>query len=273
MTIRQATTALGTFYYVAEDFYIAGVLDQGVAWERQLLEFVRHLLPLHCPCNVIDVGAHVGTHAIPYARWMRGRGRVYAFEPQPMMVALLRRNLETNGCIADVEIFEAAAGHQDGVEVSLENIIRDGPNAGVAFAYQDGTQFNYGGLQLGLGGVRVQMRTLDSFHFDNVGLLKTDAEGADALVLWGARELIRRWRPLILFERNEKSITESMRAAMPIPEEVLAFRIEDFASSLGYRPPVDMGSSQFLLRPPDGFNKLQCQVRRVTSASPWNSAG
>ena len=273
MTIRRAFTELGTFDYVAEDFYIAGVLVHGVAWERQLLEVLRHLLPPQGPCNIIDVGAHVGTHAIPYARWMRGRGHVYAFEPQPMMASLLRRNLETNGCIADADIFQVAAGHQDGLEVSLENVIRDGPNAGVAFAYQDGTNFNYGGLQLGLGGVRMQMRTLDSFYFDNVGLLKTDAEGADALVLWGARELIRRWRPLILFERNEKSITESMRAAMPIPEEVLAFRIEDFASSLGYRPPVDMGSSQFLLRPPDGFNKLQCQVRRVTSASPWNSAG
>jgi FkbM family methyltransferase len=249
MTIRRATTALGTFYYVAEDFFIAGVLDHGVAWEYSLLEVVRPLLEARGPCNVVDVGAHVGTHAVPYARWVRGRGRVYAFEPQPMMVALLRRNLETNGCVADVEIFQAAAGHRDSVDVSMENVIRDGPNAGVVFAYQDGTDFNYGGLQLGRGGVRVQMRTLDSFNFDNVGLLKTDAEGADTLVLWGARELIRCCRPLILFERNEKSITESMREVMPIPDEVLAFSIEDYASSLGYEPPVSIGSSQFLLRP------------------------
>jgi FkbM family methyltransferase len=256
MTIRRATTALGTFYHVAEDFYIAGVLDCGVAWERGVLEVVRHLLPARGPCNVVDVGAHIGTHAVPYARWVRGRGRVYAFEPQPVMVALLRRNLETNGCVADVEIFQSAAGHQDGLEVSMENVIRDGPNAGVAFAYEDGTDFNYGGLQLGPGGVRVRMRTLDSFHFDNVGLLKIDAEGAETLVLWGARELIRSWRPIILFERNEKYITDSMHEMMPIPDEVLAFRIEGYAASLGYLPPVDVGSGQFLLHPTPSIRRI-----------------
>jgi len=247
--IRRATTELGTFYHIAEDFYIASVLEYGVAWERETLEVVRHLLPVRGPCNVVDVGAHIGTHAVPYARWVRGRGRVYAFEPQPVMAALLRRNLEMNGCVADVEIFQSAAGHQDGLEVSMENVIRDGPNAGVAFAYEDGTDFNYGGLQLGLGGVRVKMRTLDSFHFDNVGLLKIDAEGSEPMILWGARELIRSWRPIILFERNEKYITESMHKMMPIPEEVLAFRIEEYASLLGYLQPVDIGSGQFLLRP------------------------
>jgi hypothetical protein len=37
MNIRQATTEMGTFSYLAEDFFIAAALDNGLAWERDVL--------------------------------------------------------------------------------------------------------------------------------------------------------------------------------------------------------------------------------------------
>src|SRR5262245_3571101 len=122
MNIRRATTEMGTFDYLAEDFFIAGVLQWDVAWEREVLRGVRSHLPAEGPCNIIDVGAHVGTHTIPYARWALGRGVVSAFEPQEVMADLLCRNVEANGCSANVEVFRIAAGHVDGVEVSMENV-------------------------------------------------------------------------------------------------------------------------------------------------------
>jgi FkbM family methyltransferase len=123
MNIRQATTEMGTFYYLAEDFFIAGALDHGFAWELGVLHGALAHLPAEGPCNVIDVGAHVGLHTIPYARRVQGRGLVYAFEPHPLMAELLCRNAEVNKCSASVEVFRFAAGHIDGVEVSLEDVI------------------------------------------------------------------------------------------------------------------------------------------------------
>jgi hypothetical protein len=102
------------------------------------------------------------------------------------MAELLCRNIEVNNCSASVKVFRFAAGHVDGVEVSLEDLINDGPNAGQAYHYEEARSFNYGGLQLGLGAQRVVMRTLDSFAFADVVPLKVDAEGAEPLVLWGA---------------------------------------------------------------------------------------
>ncbi len=249
MNIRRATTEMGTFDYLAEDFFIAGALRQGFAWELNVLRGVLAHLPAEGPCNVIDVGAHVGTHTIPYARRVQGRGIVYAFEPQEFMADLLCRNVVVNGCSASVEVFRFAAGHVNGVEVSMEDVIRDGPNAGQPYHYEETRPFNYGGLQLGLGGRKVVLRTLDSFAFADVALLKVDAEGAEPLVLWGARELIRRCRPLILFERNEKRITESMRAMVDIPREASSFRIEEYTSVIGYGEPVNVGLQEYLLRP------------------------
>jgi len=250
MNIRQATNEMGTFYYLAEDFFIAAALDHGFAWEPNVLDGIFAHLPMKGPCNVIDVGAHVGLHTIPYARWVQARGRVYAFEPHALMTDLLCRNAEVNNCSARVEVFRCAAGHVDGAEVSLDDVIHDGPNAGQPYHYEDARAFNYGGLQLGLGARKVVMRTLDSFAFADVGLLKVDVEGAEPLVLWGARELIRRCRPLILFERNGKRITESMLSMIDIPEEVKTFRVEEYASRLGYGEPLRLGDKEFLLRPP-----------------------
>jgi FkbM family methyltransferase len=249
MKIEQATTEMGAFYYVAEDEYIAGALRQGVAWESDVLRIIHQHLPAAGPCNVIDVGAHVGTHTVPYSRWVRGRGRVYAFEPQALMADLLCRNVEQNGCGASVEILRFAAGHLDGVEISMENVIRDGPNAGQPFTCEDERAFNYGGLQIGVGGQKTVMRTLDSFSFEHVALLKVDAEGSEPLVLWGARELIRRCRPLIVFELNHKHVTASMRSMVFIPEEVRHFSIEHYAAEVGYAGMKPISSDLFLLLP------------------------
>jgi hypothetical protein len=93
------------------------------------------------------------------------------------------------------------------------------------------------------------MQTLDSFAFADVALLKVEAEGAEPLVLWGARELIRRCRPLILFERNEKHITESMLSMIDIPREVRAFRIEAYTSRLGYSEPLQLGDKSTCFGP------------------------
>ena len=250
MTIRRATTEMGTFFYLAEDFYIAAEFDRGLAWELSVLQTALAHLPAEGPCNVVDVGAHVGLYTIPCAHRVRGRGRVHAFEPHAVMANLLCSNVEANKCSADVEVFRFAAGHVDGVEVSLEDAIRDGPNAGEPYRYEDARAFNYAGVQLGVGARKVVMRTLDSFAFADVALLKVDAEGAEPLVFWGARDLIRRCRPLILFERGAKHITEAMQSVVDIPGEVKAFRIEAYTSGLGYGEPVRLGDKEYLLGPP-----------------------
>jgi hypothetical protein len=117
MNIRQATTEMGTFYYLAEDFFIAAELDRGCAWELSVLRSVLAHPPAERPCNVIDVGAYVGLHTIPYAHRAQGYGLVYAFEPQALMAELLCRDAEVTKCSASVEVFRFAAGHIDGVEV------------------------------------------------------------------------------------------------------------------------------------------------------------
>jgi len=45
---------------------------------------------------IFDIGANVGAHALPMARWIGESGQVYAFEPTDWAFSRLKRNLNLN---------------------------------------------------------------------------------------------------------------------------------------------------------------------------------
>ena len=67
---------------------------------------------------MLDVGAHVGVHALTAARRLRelGGGRVIAFEPTPDSAAAVRAAAARNGL--PVEVVESGLGEADG-EIEL----------------------------------------------------------------------------------------------------------------------------------------------------------
>ena len=50
------------------------------------------------------------------------------------------------------------------------------------------------------GEVEVEVRTLDSYEFEDVTIIKIDVELYEPMVLMGAQQTIRRCRPLICIE-------------------------------------------------------------------------
>src|ERR1051325_7230549 len=57
----------------------------------------------------IDVGANIGFFSVVAAQIVGNTGKVYAFEPSPRNIPLLRRNIEARG-LSNVEIHEVALG-------------------------------------------------------------------------------------------------------------------------------------------------------------------
>ena len=62
------------------------------------------------------------------------------------------------------------------------------------------TPGNEGGTGVGAGGDAAELRSLDSFGFERVSLLKIDVETYENEVLDGALDTIRRNRPVMLIE-------------------------------------------------------------------------
>lgn len=125
----------------------------------------------------VDVGANIGTIAIPVAELVR---TVVAFEPVKENRDLLEENIRLNG-IHNVEIHPVALGKEYG-RVSLA------PHSGEdswTYAVQEGDD--------------TELVPLDSI-LSSADFIKIDVEGYELEVLQGAREIIRQSKPRILFE-------------------------------------------------------------------------
>ena len=119
---------------------------------------------------IVDCGANIGLSAL-YFRRRFPRSRIVAFEPDPPAFALLRENLDRNGC-ADVVAHAVALGCADGtVEFFYDDAMRGSVHAGTV------------GRPWLTGRSEVPVRRLSTLLPDSVDLLKLDVEGAEGDVL------------------------------------------------------------------------------------------
>jgi FkbM family methyltransferase len=76
--------------------------------------------------QVADVGANIGLYSLLLAQLAGPSGRVFAFEPDPLMASALRANLQAND--ADVQVFECAVGATAGTGMLRRNALNSGDN-------------------------------------------------------------------------------------------------------------------------------------------------
>ena len=142
-------------------------------YNREELDFLRGYVP--AGGNFVDVGANVGTYALPLARHVGANGRVIAIEPHPVTHARLAFNCASSG-LTQVTLIAAAAGDLDG-ELMIET---DGDNLGASHVVTS---------QASASAIKVPSRTLqgilDQAGLSRVDALKIDVEGFEDRVLTG----------------------------------------------------------------------------------------
>lgn len=162
---------------------------------------------------VVDVGANFG-----YFTCLAGskigagaKGRVFAFEPNPRLLTLLRDNCKINWSMAPIEIHDTAVGAAGG------HAVLSIPRNGAANASL--TQ---------LGGdhdkVDVEVVSLDDSipRTVAVDLMKIDVEGHEMAVLLGARDIIDRSPNLhIVMEWSVVQIQEAGNSVDDIVDVIL----------------------------------------------------
>jgi FkbM family methyltransferase len=173
------------------DFGCPVNLINGGRYEEENLEV---LLSFVTPDTVfLDIGANVGFYALQIARRLTGTGRVYAFEPHPKLVELLRRNAFVNGLAAVISGFPFALSDHN-APADLQYPVGHLGGGGVA------TSGEFDGHIL----VKSEIKRLDDvlgadFCCD---LIKIDVEGHEINVLNGMRGVVANSPQIkILFEK------------------------------------------------------------------------
>ncbi|MCX6840502.1 MAG: FkbM family methyltransferase [Verrucomicrobia bacterium] len=132
---------------------------------------------------ILDVGAQFGLYSMLAARHIGTEGRIFAFEPSPETVAVLRRHLTNNGMTKRVEIVQAAVGPEEG-EVTFY-MAGTHPSNTLAPTTVDPVK---------LTPVKVKAITVDGFCRQRQlkpTILKIDVEGWELQVLRGATEVVQ----------------------------------------------------------------------------------
>ncbi len=180
------------------DVGIGGVLQQTGAWAWDEIERTRP----YARGVVLDVGANIGTHTLIYAQTAQ---RVFAFEPQPLVFQQLCANLLLNNC-QNVTPVQTALSSENGTTT-------------MAIAHPQYPNSPANG-RVGEGEYIVTKHTLDSLRLAHVDFIKIDVEGHELEVLRGARETLRRDRPVLFIEVHGSELLpliESFLQEMNIP--------------------------------------------------------
>lgn len=142
----------------------------------------------------IDIGANYGE----YAFWLeRLSCRVFLFEPFPQCVDFLRE------CVADnTEVFQVGLSNVSGESV-LQVPVDEKSSAVAARASLSNKAVSEFSC---VDEIFVHLSRLDEFNIDNVGYIKIDVEGHEREVLEGALDTIRRCRPNLQIEIEQRHL-------------------------------------------------------------------
>jgi FkbM family methyltransferase len=186
---------------------------------------------------VVDLGANIGYYALMEGSLVGPRGVVYAIEPDPRNIGLLRRNVENNNLQEVIQIHPLAISGQDGVgwlhvanESNLNFLSRVKP--GVA----NGDT------------VEVRTATLSTFLSDkrSPDLVRMDIEGGEVEVLGNIAAMSDRFKSgfRVFCELHQYCYSEGRSLELPLVEmlrrgfqvRLLVARHGHDFSDLGYSP-------------------------------------
>ncbi len=158
---------------------------------------------------LVDVGANWGYFTLVWAA-ANPANRVIAIEASPRNTAPLVENVARNGLAGRVQVFPIAAGAAKGF-VEFD----PGPDG----------QTGWGGISAkhSAGSVRIAAAPLDELCAgeEKIAVLKIDVEGAEAIVLAGARRLLQERRiGEVFLELNESRMAE-LGIALDEPRKIL----------------------------------------------------
>lgn len=181
--------------------YLRAVSRMFFLWQRlgigryaPATEYLYHLPQLvHAGDTAIDIGANLGYYARTLSRLAGGVGRVYAVEPVPPILSVLRRNLRR---CPNVEILPYALGTEDKA-VTMAN-----DSARATGYFGTGQNFvNDGGTSAAAQFPARMRRGSELFAgLERLDFIKCDIEGYEVVVMNELRPLLERFRPTVLIE-------------------------------------------------------------------------
>jgi len=153
-----------------------------------------HLRKLLKPDSIVlDIGSNFGYYAITITNFLKGKCKVYAFEPNLPTYERLQKNIALNGLSSSINAYCLGMSNSEGKAYICESP----GNTGAARIATEGDR-------------EVSLITLDKFcqehSIDRIDFIKIDVEGFEEKALNGGLETLARLKPIIIIELNPPTL-------------------------------------------------------------------
>jgi FkbM family methyltransferase len=199
--------------------------------DRQIIAFGAYDYALHTLVErrvkqgmiCLDIGANIGAVSLHLAGRVGPSGTVYSFEPLPHLHKRLSQNAGRHRFSSIIKLQRMAVSKSDG-ETTLSTRPYDNPNQGM------GSIVNKDGCLE----VQVQVPTirLDTFAkaeaLPRIDFVKIDVQGAEPLVIEGACDVLRRFKPEMLLEVSDWDLKSASSSGPKLLAQVEALGYECF---------------------------------------------
>ncbi len=183
-------------------------------FETKETDYIKQLIKRDWVC--LDIGACFGWYTVLFSQLAGNNGSIHAFEPIPDNRECLDANLSLNGC-TNVVVNNYALGEESSITqiyIPLDGV------SGSLRAHATVSKCKV---------LDVKVSTLDQYVSNNgigrIDFIKADIEGAELLMLKGAKETLKRYHPILMLEIQ----SHSTKLFGYKPEDVF-----DFLHEIGY---------------------------------------
>jgi len=181
---------------------------------------------------VVDLGANIGYFTLLAAKLVGKNGKVFSFEPEPRNYGYLKKNIEIND-YKNVVAVQKAVSDKNG---KTRLYICDYDTGHHTINKFEGVRAYARGRLVKEKSVEIETVTLDEFFKGKeelIDVIKMDVEGAEALVLAGMDNILKKNKKLQMFIEFFPLLIKKMGSS---PSEFLKKLIEDYRFSISVIP-------------------------------------
>ncbi len=170
-------------YIICRDWAVAPTMIFTHSWEPEETRICKQCVKEGM--TVVDAGAYIGYYSLLTSKLVGDKGKVYAFEPSPESLLVLRRNIEINKC-NNIQVVEKALTDKTGYAPYY--LVHNNPSNSSTIESLEYREK-----------IEVPTITLDEFIGDTrVDVIKMDIEGGERVALNGMTEVIRNNPDLVM---------------------------------------------------------------------------